>query len=351
VEEEVRHNRAAFTAPSVDPLDAALERMSSARSAGNNVQNVDQEDDELDVDEDEATTTVTTADDDSEEDDFVDDDDDVEANTPSDDDDEIDDDSTQVQRDAKPAKAPKSGDKKQSRQGSDEEDDRPLSRKQRGKLIEELRQTLEEEQKERQRLEQSLAAQKEEDAKLEAEVNRALGTDEEFDKAQEDGLSGDTTAAEKARIWKANRAFYKKLLTKSEKQARDEFLQYYWQGVAGLPGVTQQALQAPNLADILKNLYDAGVSSVTDESAKKIEQLTDDVETWKGRYRSLKAKAGGARRSPVSGGGVESPGESTTNWRRKYTDPKTGLFTDEAEAIVSRYGIEALKNPKLIKAR
>ncbi len=352
MEEEVRHNRAAFTAPSVDPLDAALKRMESARSAGNSVQNVDVEDDELEVDEDETTATVTTVDDDSEDDDFVDDDDDVVVNTPSDDDDEVDDSSMQVQQKAKTAKPSKTEDKRQTKQGSDEEEDeRPLSRKQRGKLIEELRQTIEDEQRQRQQLEQSLNAQREEDAKLEAEVNRALGTNEEYEAAEDAGLRGDTTAAEKARIWKANRAFYKKLLTKADKQSRQEFLDYYWQGVAGLPGVTQEALQAPNLADILKNLYQAGVASVNDESSKQIQKLTDDVELWKGRYRDLKVKAGSARRSPVSGGGVSSPGESTVDWRRKYTDPKTGLFTDEAEAIVSRYGIEALKNPKLIKAR
>lgn len=344
MEEEIRHNRNAFTAPSTDPLDAALERMESARSAAPDAVDDEVEDVELEVDDDETTRTVTTTDDDF---DFDDDDDSTdEANTPEED--------TVTRKESKEApkrkqsqRTPKPGE--EDSEGSDEEeDDRPLSRKQRGKLIEELRQTIEAEQQQRQRLEQQLQSQREAEAKLEEEVNRALGTDEDYERATEEGLKGDTTAAEKARIWKANRAFYKKLLAKSTSQAQNEFVNYYWKDVQGLPGVTQEALQNPSLSGILKSMYDAGVSSVTDESTKKIEELTDAVETWKGRYKALKIKAGGTKRSPVSGGG-ESAGASITDWRKKYTDPKTGLFTDEADAIISRYGFEALKDPSIMK--
>lgn len=347
MEDEVRYNRNAFTAPSVDPLDAALERMESARSAGTNVAD-DDEDDELDVDVNETTNNTATTDDEPDYDDeeFTD-----EANTP--DEEEVEQSRSQEsQRKAKKSTASKPEASKDGTAGSDEEeDDRPLSRKQRGKLIEELRQTIEDEQRQRQKLEAELASRKADEEKLNQEINRALGTDEEYEKATEDGLSGDTSAAEKARIWKSNRAFYSKLLKKADAQAREEFTNFYWNGLNGLPGVTQEALTAPKLSDILKNLYDAGVASVQDESTSKIEKLTEEVETWKGRYRSLKAKAGGAKRSPV-GGGAESVGVTKSfDWQSKYIDPKTGLFTDEADAIISRYGLAGLKDPKLRKAR
>ena len=356
MEEDIRSELSVTTAPSVDPLDLALERLERARSAANNQKPL-VEDDELDVDDDEMTETGTTSDDEPE-DEFEDDDELVVANTPDSDDADDDDTLQESQKKVESKKKPSKPEaQKKTQQGSDDDDDEDdapkLSRKQRGKLIAELRQTLEDEQRQRAELEKQLAAQKEDDEKLNKEIDRALGTQEEYERAVEDGLAGDTTAGEKARIWKANREFYKKLLTRADKEARQEFMNYYWKDVQGLPGITQQVLQASTLSEILKNVYDAAVNSVGDDSNKKIEALQEELTTLKGQYRALKAKSGGTtKRSPMGGGGDQSGAETTsTDWRKKYIDPKTGLFTDEADALIARYGVEVLTNPKLIKAR
>jgi hypothetical protein len=351
VEDEASVNRTAFAKPSVDPLDAALAELEQGRSTPQdekgNAQTTEPE-----PDEDETTSEVPTAEDGPEDDDLEDDRRTAEANTPDTaDEDETEDsqESRQRQRPADKKKASKTEAQQQQAQGEDSDDEGPpLSRKQRGKLIEELRQELEREQQERQRLESFVRQQTEADQKLNQEVDRALGRDEDFEQAMAEGLAGNTKQAEKARIWKANREFYKKLLDKSQRDTASGFMETYWSSVNGLPGVTPQALVAPNLASILKNMYDAGAASVKDSSTEELEKLKEDVETWKGRYRSLKAKAGSTKQSPLGGGG-STAAEQPFDWQKKYIDPRTGLLSDEADAIVARYGFEALMNPKLRK--
>lgn len=334
-------------APS-DDLDAAIAaasaRIDAARSAS--VDDDDAEDDELDVDDDEATDTGSTADDNPDDEDDNDDEED-EANTPS----SRSDDSSKTRQESQ--QKSKGAEKPNTLVTDDDEDDAPrLSRKQRGKLIEELRQEIEDKERERQRLAESLQAQREEDERLEKEVNRALGTDEELEKALEEGLSGNTTAAEKAKIWKSNREFYKKLLTRADKEAVQKFTDYYWKDVEDLPGVSQATLKTTSLNQILRHLYEAGVNSVSSKADDEIAKLKEEVLTWKGRYRSLKPKAGSGKRSPMgTGGGGSTVEEGEFDWRKKYIDPKTGLLTDEADAIVARHGVKGLHDPKLAKGR
>ncbi len=346
MEDETSFNRSAFATPSVDPLDAALQKLEADMAAGPRAAAPKATGQEPEKDEE--TVRNTTAGDVPEDDDFEDDEDTVAANTPAVTDDDDDDDSPESLQTDKSAKASTPDANKRQTKGTDSDDDSQLSRKKRGKLIEELRQELEREQKAKADLEDSLRASREEDERLNKEVDRALGTQAEYDKATEDGLSGDKASAEKARIWKANRDFFKKLTGKAQRDTSAEFMASYWNEVSGLPGVTQDALKAPNLSAILKNIYDAGVSSVKESSSEEVDKLKADVETWRGRYRSLKAKAGGNKTSPLGGGGSTAT-EMPVDWKKKYIDPSTGLFTDEADAIVAQFGIAALADPKLRK--
>lgn len=342
-------SRGAAAAPS-DPLDAALARMEAARTAAQ-ASGVVENDDELDVDDDETTETVTTADDEPDDDDFDDEDDSVEANTPDDPDDDEEVVSQERQTSRKSTESATPADKSRKTKGGASEDDEPrLSRRERGKLIEELRQEVEAAETKRKQLEADLAAQRAEDERLEVEVNRALGTEDDFNKAMEDGLAGDTTAAEKARIWKANREFYKKLVSKAKKDTEKEFTEFYWKDVADLPGVDKGILGGKPLSEILAHLYQAGVSAVEAKNNEQVERLQKEVETWKGRYRALKPKSGSNKRSPVSGGGITvDPG--AFDWKAKYLDPKTGLPTDEFDNLVRIHGIEAVTSGKIKKAR
>ena len=333
-------------APS-DALDAAIAaasaKIDAARSA--DVDDVDDEDTELDVDDDETTETETTTDDDPDDEDFEDEEED-EVNTPSD----HQENSKNTRQESQ--QKTKGTDKQKSSETSDDDEETPhLSRKQRGKLIEELRQEIEAKEEERLKLAKSLKEQQEEDERLEKEVNRALGTDEELEKALEDGLGGDKTAAEKAKIWKANREFYKKLLTRSEREATQKFAEYYWQDVQDLPGVDKKVLAGKTLSDVLKHIYEAGVTATSSKADDEITKLKEEVQTWKGRYRAIKPKSGSTKRSPIGTGGGNTVEAEDFDWRKKYIDPKTGLLTDEADAIIARHGMGGLRNPKLAKGR
>lgn len=346
MEDEASLNRSAFAKPSVDPLDAMIEAMDAERAAASQGASrpgaTGQE-----PKKDETTSTVATAHDEPKDDDFEDDVKTDVTKIPDTDDDDDDDTLQESEHQRRPATVSK--DETKERQDEDSDDEPRLSRKQRGKLITELRQELEREQSERKRLEDSLSQQREADAALNKEVERALGTDDQIEKALQDGLAGDEQAAKNYQVYKANRDFYKKLVEKAGRDQTTEFMTNYWEDVSGLPGVTQESLQAPTLKAILKNLYDAGVSSVKGSSNDEIEKLQKDVATWRGRYRDLKAKAGGEKQSPLSGSGSETPGAANTDWKKRWIDPKTGMFTDEADQIVNQFGFKALMDPSLIK--
>lgn len=317
-------------------LDAAIEASRRRMEAARNTEQ-EQDDDEI---EDQDTTAGTTPEDDDE--DFDDTD---EVKTPEDEEDDEDTTPQEPQKKSQPKKANATDD-------DDDEDLPQLSRKQRGRLISEIKSQLEDSEKERRRLEQQLADQAAEDKTLTEEVNRALGTDEEYDQATEDGLAGDEEAAKKARIWKANRNFYKKLVGRAKREVETGFYEAYWSQVADLPGIKPEVLQKASLAEILRHSYEAGVESVVNKKTDEVEKLKKDVVTWKGRYRTLKTQNPSvSKRSPLGGGGGETPDSSPIDWRKKYIDPVTGLFTDEADAIVEKYGLAALKDPSLRKGR
>lgn len=335
-------SRGAAAAP-LDPIDAEIARLEAEIAAGIRGN-------ELDVDDDETTEADTTDDVDPEDDEFEDDEDTDEVNTPENDEDDDEDSMLERQQNPKnrkpatPAKKAR-GDK----DGAQDDDDLSnLSRKKRGKLIEDLRREIEEADASRKALEAELAQSRKAEEELEAEVNRALGTDAEYEQANDDGLAGDETAAEKARIWKANRAFFGKLKNKAKQETEKEFTEMYWKDIQGLNGVDPKIVSGKPLSTILRHLYDAGASSVQGDSQAAIEKLQKEVDTWKGRYRALKPKSGSERRSPVGGGGnTVEPG--TFDWKAKYLDRKTGLMSDEFDRLVDLYGTEAVITNKIPK--
>lgn len=340
MEDTLRQNRTT-TAPS-DPFEAELARLEEVMQSGNFE---DESEPELEEDD----TTDTEALDTPDEDDLEDDDTPDEVNTPEDDEEEIVEESPDSKATKKTAPKPK---KQEEQLGDDEDDESPrLSRKQRGKLIEELRQELEEKENQRKQLEQDLAKQREADAALDAEVSRALGTQEDYEKAENDALNGDARAQQKVKIWKDNRKFYGKLVTKAKKDVENEFVAFYWQHVQDLPGVKRETLSQSTLSDILRHMYDAGKSSVGDEFKQELEDTKQELLTLKGRYRKLKVQAGGAKRSPTGPGGDTSVPNGEFDWRTHYTDPRTGLLTAEADRIVDMYGFAALQDPKYAKKK
>jgi hypothetical protein len=335
--------------PELD-IDAAMQRLNQSRQAAAQTRAAAQHNDELDLDDDDTTEAGTHTDDEPEDDDFEDDDDVDEVNTPTDDDEDEDEDTSLESTDTR---RKSTGTPPDARKGKtlapdseeDEEDDVPkLSRKQRGKLIEELRQQVLQTEQEKARLAAQQRAQQEEDERLAKEVQKALGSEEEYERAMEEGLQGDETQAERARIWKSNRAFFNKLVKQAERRVQTNFTNAYWGTVKELPGIDMNVMQNAPLAEVIRHIHEAGSTSIEGAAEKRIEALEEEVETWKGRYRSLKAKAGGSKRSPVGSGGEPVSAKKQVDWRRKYLG-KDGLPTDEADVLVQQGGIEALLQP------
>lgn len=240
----------------------------------------------------------------------------------------------------------------QKKEESDDEDLPPMSRKQRGKLIQEIRSELDESERKRKELEATLAEQTANEEKLTAEVNRALGTDEEYEKANDEGLAGDDEQAKRARVFKANRAFFKKLVDKAQRDTEKGFYSAYWEPLKDLPGIKPEVLQHGTLGEILKHSYEAGVASVQDAGQEEVQKLQDRIITLQGKIKSLQPKSGaGQIKSPMGGGGDTPVVAGASSWRQNPRFIKDGMLTDEAESIVRRYGFDALNDPSLIKAR
>jgi hypothetical protein len=339
--------------PELD-IDAAMERLNQSRQAAlSRAAQSTTDEDELEQDDDETAEELNHTDDAPEYDDFDDDDDDeAEANTPSDDDEN--EEVTSLESADKRQKPKKSGTPPDARKSkapapeSDEDDDEEvvrLSRKQRGKLIEELRQQVLKSEQEKTQIEQRVRAQQEEDERLAKEVQRALGSEEEYEKAMEEGLQGNESQAEKARIWKSNRAFFNKLVNQAERRVNTNLTRAYWDTAKELEGVDLTVLRDASLPQVLKHVHEAGKASSEGKDDDRIEALEAEIETWKGKYRALKAKAGASKRSPVGAGGEPaSTNKKPVDWKKKYLG-KDGLPTDEAETLVMQRGFEALIQP------
>lgn len=331
-------NQGGASAPSADEqrairgddfdIDAAIaqaqERMNRSSTEP------EQDDDEI---EDQTTTTDGEPDATRDEDD----EDAVEVNTPDD----------TARRTTVTSQEP------QKKATEEDKDPSEMSRKERGKLIQEIRSELEESDRKRRELEATLASQKAEDEKLTAEVNRALGTDEEYQQAEDEALAGDEDQQKKVRIWKANRLFFKKLVGKAQRETEQGFYAAYWEPMKDLPGIKPEVLQHGTLGEILKHSYEAGVESVQGAGSSEIEKLKDQITTLRGKIKSLQPKSGaGSAKSPLGGGGETPTSPGPSNWRKNPRFVTAGGdLTDEAEAIVNRYGFDALSDPSLIKAR
>lgn len=336
MEDEFNRSEFGSSGPSDDDLDRAIE---AARIAAEKERSgtTEPEDEDEAGDDDNATNDDAPG--------GQNDDDDLEAdeaNTPDEDDEAV-------------VVKPQESRKKtvvEEQEGSDDDNEngQSLSRKQRGKIIEEYRQELEKSEKQRKELEAQVKAAEEEDSVLTQEVNRALGTDAEYDKAVEDGLNGDEEAQEKAKVWKANRAFYKKLVSKAGKQYQAEFAQEYWNTVKDLPGINMEIVGNKDLATIMKHVHEAGATSTAEKYKEQVEQLQRKITTMQGKAKSAgPQEASKTKRSPITGGG-EPVAQQPFNWQRTYLD-KEGLPTDEFESLVRQHGFEAVTSGKFYKKR
>jgi hypothetical protein len=323
-------------------IDSALEKLETSRQSPKQEDVLEPVELELEAVEDD-TDKDQLSEDEPEDTDFEDDDAD-EVDTP----DDSDSDEVEVIS-QEPADAPKKPTKQVSKGQLDTEDSTRLSRKRRGKLIEELRLELQEEQKRNLELQQQTQLLQEEDKRLNEEVDKALGSEAAFDKAMEDALNGDEIAAERVRIWRNNREFFKKLQKKAEREYSNNFMNFGWEQVKGLDGVTMEMLQASTLANVLKDIYHVGFNAREEKHAKELEELQKKYDTLKTQFKAVKPQSGSKRRNPVTSGGSVVAEKPIEDWRRKYRDPNTGLLTDEAEAIVSQYGFEALVSGKFKK--
>lgn len=239
--------------------------------------------------------------------------------------------------------SPESNEAQPEDEGSDDEgvDLSKLSRRQRGKIIEqlkrqegELRAKLEEEQKERQRLEEEQRNREQEDQRLQADIAKALGTDSEYDRVMQSALDpyADEETKTKARIWTNNRKFYGKLLAKSQRDVRDKFLAVWQQTTQSLPGVDQSAMSG-SLTETLQHIYAAGYVQGESAKDKEIVALKKKIDTLEARTKTARrTTAAVTTRNPVSGGQAVPTKKQMTLHELLYADD--GLPSDKSERLI-----------------
>lgn len=316
-----------------DAFEAAMERINPHNRKPVENQEVEEEEEETIV-----------VDDPEDEDDVVDDSDEVD--TPEDVEDE---ETSELVEDSQESRKKKGLPSKTKTPNEDDEATPKLSRKQRGKLIQELTQELQKQQQRNEELSKSQQRDAVEEKRLEEEIAKALGSDEAYEKALEAGLRGDETEGQRARIWKANRKFYDKLVLSAERNFQKKFTIDFWDSVGDLEGVNKETLQHGTIPQILQHLYFSGRTQVDKAKDEKIAELEEQLETLQAKIGKVRIQAGSTKRSPVGPGGNTVRKAGAVSWKDVGLDPSTGLPTDEMEALVSQYGQRAFSDPNILK--
>lgn len=326
-----------------DPLERALAAAHAGLSGNAQPAVPDPEDDDL-------TDEATPSDDAPVEDDDLDLDDDDEE-TPSDPA-SGGDAKTQDSTDASKAKAKASDEKKQPDKAKErdsqltDKDVQSLSRKDRGKFINEIRDELKKEQeardkaeKRQKQLEEEARDRAENEKLLDAEIEKALGSKEAYDKALNAGLEGDASEKRKYQVWTKNRKFFGRLVRAAELQAKGQIGTAFNEKVEEL-GLDVDEANKGSFQDTLEYVHRTATDKATAAATEKLEALQDKYDTLVRKYKDLRRKASLPTREVTTGGNPVVPGQ----FDLKKSLGSDGLPTDELDAAIRRYGSATVLN-------
>lgn len=189
---------------------------------------------------------------------------------------------------------------------SSSEEEPKLSRRQRAKLYEQFKQQSEQERAENDRLRQQLQELQAEDNRRQASIDKALGTNADYQKSLQDMLSNDPNISEPAKkrykIYTANREFYGQLLKGAERDINVRLAKDFWAASEERPGIDRKLVQTAPMKDVLLHYYDQGAAQAEAAALRREEKLNKTIETLRGEVKELKASRVLDRTSPVRGG-------------------------------------------------
>lgn len=201
---------------------------------------------------------------------------------------------------------PRAGDPEDQDSASSSEEEPKLSRRQRAKLYEQFRQQSEQERAENDRLRQQIAEHEAEDQRRQASIDKALGTNADYQKALSDIMSSDPNVSEPAKkrykIYTANREFYGQLLKGAERDINVRLARDFWSASDERPGIDRKFVQTAGMKEVLLHYYDQGAAAAEASAAGREEKLNKTIETLRGEIKELKASRVLDRTSPVRGG-------------------------------------------------
>lgn len=225
---------------------------------------------------------------------------------------------------------------------SDEEP--KLSRRQRAKLYEQFKHQSEQERAENERLRQQLEVMQAEDHRRQAAIDKALGTNADYQKALEDVMSPDPKISEPAKkrykIYSANREFYGQLLKGAERDINVRLAKEYWEASEERPGIDRKLVQSAPMKDVLLHYYDQGALFATAAAAEREEKLQKSIETLKAEVKELKSSKVTSRVSPITGGRPVTKDQTPL----RGTLGPDGLPTDDAISAARNGRLDFLKS-------
>ncbi len=239
-----------------------------------------------------------------------------------------------------------SDDEESEDEGDDDLDLSRLSRRKRGKLIQQLQQKLaktetdlraklENEQRERQRLEQEKRRRDAEEANLRKDIEKVLGTEEEYRRLEELALSdnADDLTKQKYRIWRNNRKFYGKIKSQARNEVRDQFVEVWFGTVKTLPGVDPNAVKGA-LHQSIQHIYAAGFVRGEMGKQAEIDKLKKRLEALESRSKSTQRRSVATTvRTPVVGGRVIG-GSKKAQTLSEFLFDEDGLPSDRSEQAI-----------------
>lgn len=223
-----------------------------------------------------------------------------------------------------------------SKDGSDESepsssDEEPkLTRRQRAKLYEQFKAQAEKDREENEQLREKVRQAEEADKKRSELITKALGTNQEYQKALEDMQSDDPKVSEPAKkrfkIFTANRDFYGELQAGAERDVNTRLAKDYWDAANERPGIETTKLSDMPMKDVLLYYYDTGAASAEAAAEEKLAAKDKTIETLRGELKEAKQKKVADSKAPVKAGKSVTSEASSLN----MTLGEDGLPTDEA---------------------
>ncbi len=203
------------------------------------------------------------------------------------------------------------------------DNDKPLSRREAHRIAEERLKQLQESEQQKAELQKQLDERAKADEELGRDVQRALGTDEEYKDLERRARAGDRDAGRALDQIDANRQFYGKLLEKSARDIQGFFVNGLVEE-ANKIGMKQDTLYKGTPAQIVKEAFELGQQA----KEKELEPTLTE----------LRAEAKGTRAATVSrrNGAVLEGGRSASGTPLDNLFGNDGLPTEEAIQAAKR---------------